>query len=106
MENKKNIKDNSEFKKSNIFLENRKNIEITGVFEVLGFDENRVLLNTVLKKLEICGNNLKICKLDLKNGEVSISGNISRCSYLDNVKKNKSKVKFLKRILNREKKND
>ncbi len=103
MENKKV---NNESKKSNIFLENRKSIEITGVFEVLGFDEEKVLLNTVLKKLEICGNNLKICKLDLKNGEVNITGNINECKYLDNTKKRKSRIRFLKRILNREKKND
>lgn len=103
MENKKV---NNESKKSNIFLENRNSIEITGVFEVLGFDEEKVLLNTVLKKLEICGNNLKICKLDLKNGEVSITGNINECKYLDNTKKKKSRIRFLKRILSREKKND
>ena len=47
-------KENSDLiKKSNVFLENRKKVSITGVFEVLSFDEDKVLLNTVLKKLEI-----------------------------------------------------
>lgn len=99
-------KDNNEAKKSNVFLENRKSVEITGVFEVLGFDEEKVLLNTVLKKLEVSGSNLKICKLDLKNGEVSITGNINECRYLENTKKRKNRIRFLKKILNREKKND
>lgn len=92
-------------KKSNILLENRKNISITGVFEVLSFDEEKVTLNTVLKKLEIIGNNLKISKLDLKNGEISITGNINECKYLDDkkFKGDKNKLGIVKKILGKNK---
>lgn len=97
------IEDGKDIKnKSNILLENRKKISITGVFEVLSFDEECVLLSTVLKKLEIVGSNLKISKLDLKNGEVSIMGNINECKYLDDKKskdRKKHKVNIVKRIL-------
>ena len=93
-------KENSDLiKKSNVFLENRKKVSITGVFEVLSFDEDKVLLNTVLKKLEIEGNNLKISKLDLKNGEVSISGSIHECKYLEDTKQKKVKTNVFKKFL-------
>lgn len=100
MEYKKDI--NTDLvKKSNILLENRKKVSITGVFEVLSFDEETVLLNTVLKKLEIVGTGLKISKLDLKNGEVNITGNINECKYLDDkkVKNEKKKFNIVKKIL-------
>lgn len=93
-------------KKSNILLENRKKISINGVFEVLSFDEECVVLNTVLKKLEIVGNNLKISKLDLKNGEVSIMGNINECKYLDDKKakgEKKNKLNIVKKMLGKDK---
>lgn len=92
-------------KKSNILLENRRNISISGVFEVLSFDDEKVTLNTVLKKLEIIGNNLKISKLDLKNGEISITGNINECRYLDDkkVKSEKSKFSLVKKLLGKNK---
>ncbi len=89
-------------KKSNILLENRKKASITGVFEVISFDEESITLSTVLKKLEIIGSSLKISKLDLKNGEVSVMGNISELRYLDDRKTKgdkKSKKNIMKRIL-------
>lgn len=92
-------------KKSTVVLENRKNISITGVFEVLSFDEEKVTLNTVLQKLEIVGNNLKISKLDLKNGEINITGNINECKYLGDkkFKADKSKIGIVKKILGKNK---
>lgn len=86
-------------KKSNIFLENRKTVGITGVFEVISFDEEKVLLNTVLNKLEVMGKNLKISKLDVKNGEVSISGDISGFKYLEDAKYKATKSGVIKKFL-------
>lgn len=86
-------------KKSNIILENRKMVGITGVFEVVSFDEEKVLLNTVLKKLEVIGKNLKISKLDVKNGEVSISGDISGFKYLEDAKVKNNKGNVIKKFL-------
>lgn len=97
MDNKKESVELS--KKSNIFLENRKMVSITGVFEVVSFDDERVLLNTILKKLEVIGKNLKISKLDVKNGEVSILGDISGLKYLEDAKFKNNKSGVIKKIL-------
>lgn len=97
-----NKKDNVEVvRKGNIFLEDRKNLSVTGVFEIIAFDEERVVLNTVFKKLEITGQDLKVSKLDIKNGEVNITGKVKGCIYLDDVKDKKSKSKILKKLLGR-----
>ena len=97
MENKN---DNPEFvKKSNILVEDRKKMSVNGVFEVLSFDDEKVVLNTTLKKLEIIGNNLKISRLDLKNGEVNITGNINELKYLNDTKSKEEKPNFIKKIL-------
>lgn len=88
-----NKKDNIEvIKKGNILLEDRKNLSITGVVEIISFNDEKVLLNTVFKKLEITGNNLKVSKLDIKNGEVLITGNIYGCVYLGDISKTKTPI--------------
>lgn len=86
-------------KKSDVFLENGKKAVITGVLEVISFNEEVISLNTVLKRLEILGDNLKICKLDLKNGEISISGDIYGCRYTDFTKNKKDKQGIFKNFL-------
>ncbi|MDT8715747.1 sporulation protein YabP [Clostridium sp. 19966] len=85
MELKKEIK--VEEKKSNLTLENRKKLFLTGVAEVISFNEEKILLNTSLGMLAIKGVGLKMNKLDVQNGEVMISGTIDSCIYSGVVKK-------------------
>ena len=58
--------------KSSIQLEDRKKLSLTGVVEVMSFNDEKIILNTVLGKLKIDGRNLKMDKLDVKNGDVMI----------------------------------
>ncbi|HHD2752827.1 TPA: sporulation protein YabP [Clostridium perfringens] len=74
---------------SNLFLENRKLLSLTGVNEVINFDEEKISLKTSLGPLLIKGSGLKMNKLDVQNGEVIIGGFISSINYLN--KKNKVK---------------
>lgn len=74
---------------SNLFLENRKILSLTGVNEVINFDEEKISLKTSLGPLLIKGSGLKMNKLDVQNGEVIIGGFISSINYLN--KKNKVK---------------
>ncbi|MDZ5254663.1 sporulation protein YabP [Clostridium sp. LIBA-8841] len=74
---------------SNLFLENRKLLSLTGVKEVINFDEEKISLKTNLGPLLIKGSGLKMNKLDVQNGEVIIGGFISNINYLN--KKNKVK---------------
>ena len=67
--------------KGNITLENRKKMTLTGVEEVISFDDEKILLNTKLGALTIKGQNLKMNKLDVQNGDVTIVGDIWSMVY-------------------------
>lgn len=90
MENKKELK--VEDKKSNLVLENRKKLSLTGVLEVISFDEEKILLNTWLGMLAIKGQGLKMNKLDVQNGDVMIDGMIHSIVYTGEVKKEKDSL--------------
>ncbi|SCN23131.1 Spore protein YabP [Clostridium sp. N3C] len=79
MEVKKELK--IEEKKSYMTLENRKKLFLTGVMEVISFNEEKILLNTSLGVLTIKGSGLKMNKLDVQNGEVMIIGMVDSFAY-------------------------
>lgn len=72
---------NIEDKKSLLSLENRKRLILTGVIEVVSFNEEQIILNTNLGTLNIKGGGLKMNKLDVQNGDVIIIGTINSCMY-------------------------
>ncbi|WP_066889717.1 sporulation protein YabP [Clostridium nigeriense] len=79
--------------RGNIILENRKKLVLTGVEEVISFDDEKILLNTKLGFLTIKGSELKMNKLDVQNGDVIIVGNISSIVYSSKeVKKEKESI--------------
>jgi sporulation protein YabP len=79
--------------RSNIILENRKKLILTGVEEVISFDDEKILLNTKLGFLTIKGSELKMNKLDVQNGDVIIVGNVSSIVYSSKeVKKEKESI--------------
>lgn len=65
----------------NITLENRNRLTLTGVEEVISFDDEKILLNTRLGSLTIKGSELKMNKLDVQNGDVIIVGKIASMVY-------------------------
>ena len=67
----------------NIFLENREKLNISGVKDVLSFDDKLVILETELGLLTIKGENLRINKLSIDTLDVSIDGRISTLMYSD-----------------------
>jgi len=79
--------------RSNIVLENRKKLTLTGVEEVISFDDEKILLNTKLGFLTIKGSELKMNKLDVQNGDVIIVGNLASIVYSSKeVKKEKESI--------------
>ena len=82
MENKKGAK--LDVKNSSLMLEDRKKLVLTGVMEVISFDDEKIHLNTCLGALVIKGEGLKMNKLDVQNGDVIISGYISNLVYSGN----------------------
>lgn len=68
----------------NIILENREKLSISGVLDVLSFDDQVVIVETELGLLTIKGDNLKINKLSIDTSEVVIEGEIYNLAYSDN----------------------
>ncbi|HIU77745.1 MAG TPA: sporulation protein YabP [Candidatus Pelethocola excrementipullorum] len=64
-----------------IKLLNRKSGTISGVVDVLSFDENEILLDTTEGRLIIKGKNLHVGRLQLKEGEVDMDGEVESLVY-------------------------
>lgn len=78
-------------KKHNLILENRKNLSLGGIDDVLGFNDEMVTLSGSCGILIVRGENLHISKLSLETGEVSLDGKIDGLIYSED-KKEKSGV--------------
>ena len=62
-------------------LSERKTLSMTGVTEVVSFDENTVVLQTSLGLLIVQGQQLSLQNLSLEGGQVAVEGSISALSY-------------------------
>lgn len=67
----------------NVILENREKLTISGVLDVLSFDDQIVITETELGLLTIKGENLRINKFSLDTSEVIVEGKIFNISYSD-----------------------
>lgn len=65
----------------NIILENRQKISVSGVLDILTFDEEEITLETELGQLNIKGENLKVEKLTVDTGEVVAKGDFDSIFY-------------------------
>lgn len=67
----------------NVILENRSKLSISGVLDVLSFDDQVVILETDLGLLTVKGENLRINKLSIDTSEVIVEGDIAGLNYSD-----------------------
>lgn len=67
----------------NLVLENREKLSISGVLDVLSFDDQVVIVETELGLLTVKGENLRINKLSLDTSEVVVEGEIYNLVYSD-----------------------
>lgn len=82
----------------NLVLENREKLTISGVNDVLSFDDQIVILETQLGLLTVKGENLRINKLSLDNEEVVVEGEITNLMYTEKDLERKSGNSFLGKI--------
>lgn len=71
----------SERKTHEIHVGMRKEMSITGVSEVISFDETSVSLKSLCGEMTIEGNDLKVGVLDIDKGVVTLSGRIDTIYY-------------------------
>ena len=70
-------------KKSTLVLEDRQALTLSGVCDVISFDEGVLVLETTLGVLTVDGAGLHILSLDLDGGRVSVTGKVSGIFYTD-----------------------
>ena len=81
----------------NLILENRGKLSISGVLDVLSFDDQVVILETELGLLTVKGENIRINKLSIDTSEVVVEGDISSLAYSDK-ENEKIKGNFMSKI--------
>lgn len=90
MDEKKIIKPHS------LTWKGRKQGSITGVKDVLSFDEHSVILETEMGMLTIKGKDLHVDRLMLEQGEVELVGNVESMVYSGG--NSLKKTNFMKRM--------
>ena len=82
----------------NLILENRNKLSISGVLDVLSFDDQIVIIETQLGLLTIKGDDLRINKLSIDTSEVIVEGTVNSLLYSDKTTVEGKKESFLGKI--------
>ena len=69
----------------NLILENRGKLSISGVLDVLSFDDQVVILETELGLLTVKGENLRINKLSIDTSEVIVEAEKTTGSIISKI---------------------
>ncbi len=64
-----------------IHIDNRLRTSITGVMDVVSFNEQEVMLLTEAGALNLVGNSLHLAKLNLEDGQICIEGELLALDY-------------------------
>ena len=82
----------------NLVLENREKLSISGVKDVLSFDDQVVMVDTELGLLTVKGENIRINKLSLDTSEVIVEGEISSLNYSQKSQEKNNGTSLLSKI--------
>ena len=70
-----------------IIIENRSKIGITGVTDVISFDDQTIILDTVMGELTIKGENIKVNSFAVETGNLSVEGTVVAVAYTGSASK-------------------
>jgi len=73
-----------------VLLENRQKMNISGVVDIISFNEENVVADTELGILVVRGEGLHINRLNLESSELNIEGEITGFDYDDRETRSKS----------------
>ncbi|GFN21761.1 MAG: sporulation protein YabP [Thermoanaerobacteraceae bacterium] len=83
--------------KHQLTVTDRQSLHITGVVQVLGYDEDEIALETTRGILTLKGKNFNITSLSLESGSLEASGQLQALDYRE--EKGSRGQGFLRRIL-------
>ena len=79
-------------------LNNRDRGNLTGILDVISFNESQIVLDTDLGLLTIRGKDLHVSRLSLEKGEIDIEGRTDSFTYSSNESIRKAGQSFLSRL--------
>lgn len=79
----------------NVIIEGRKKLNVSGVKDVISFDDETILLNTALGNMTIKGDDLHVLGFNNESGDFSAIGQIHAVVYMSD---GKSSGGFLSKI--------
>ncbi len=79
-----------------LYLSNRNSLSVTGVKDVLSFDDESIRILTNMGSIALRGSEFKIDSFNTESGDIKIKGNFTAIVYFN---ENTSKDNFLKRLL-------
>lgn len=79
-------------------LQNRSSAGLTGVREVVSFDENQVVMDTDMGLLTLKGKDLHVSRLTVEKGEVDVEGTVDSLTYSSNEAYRKSGQNLIARL--------
>ena len=82
-----------------LVLSDRHTGSVTGVNDVVSFDENEIVLDTEMGLLTIKGKNLHISRLTLELGEADLEGKVDSMVYSERGHKKKQEGSLISRLL-------
>ena len=71
---------------------------VTGIQDVVSFDENQIILDTDMGPLTVKGKSLHVSRLTLEKGEVDIEGTFDSFAYSSNENYRKSGESLFNRL--------
>ena len=81
-----------------VMLNNRERGSLTGILDVISFDENSIVLDTDMGLLTIKGKDLHVSRLTLEKGEIDIEGRTDSFVYSSNESYRRSGQSLLSRL--------
>ena len=73
----------TENKLHSLMIQNRQGAQLSGVLEVVRFDENEVLLETICGTLSIDGEGLHLSEWNAERGLALLEGRVDAVTYFD-----------------------
>ena len=81
-----------------LVLSDRHSGSVTGVNDVVSFDENEIVLDTDMGLLTVRGKELHVKRLTLEKGELDLEGQVDSLNYSSNAALKRSGDSFLNRL--------
>jgi len=81
-----------------LMMQNRSALSVSGIRDVVSFDENQVVLDTDMGLLTMKGKDLHVSRLTLEKGEVDVDGTVDSLVYSSNESYRKSGESLFNRL--------